>query len=175
MDIRGEVAGAEFGDRRLAGRLIGLSEMLAREPSLGFPKACGDDAALEATYRFLNNSKVTPEQILAPHFRSTVERSGQAGCVIVCHDTTELRFSSDREGLGRIAAADHGFLGHFAMAVDASNRAPLGVLGLQTIFRDDEPQSTRKGRKTLAKSEGQRWADLVDPAHGTASPSPSRP
>ena len=166
MDIRGEVAGAEFGDRRLSGRLVSLAEMLARGPDLSFPKAAGSDAGLEATYRFLKNERVTPERILAPHYGATVQRCAGARGVVVCHDTTELRFSGPREGLGRIAAKDHGFLGHFALGVDAASRAPLGILGVQTIFRDHKPPEKRERRKPGVAHEAQRWAHLVDEAQG---------
>lgn len=153
-----------MGDRRLSARLVSLAATFARFPSLSFPKAAGDEATLEATYRFLNNGAVTPERVLAPHYAATVERCAQAGLVVVCHDTTEFRFSSEREGLGRISAGDHGFLGHFGLAVAVGTRAPLGVLGLRTLFREGTPPKTR--RKPPEERESRRWLELVEEVAG---------
>src|SRR5512138_738179 len=130
MEIRGEVENADFGDKRLTARLIRLAEVFSRAPDQSFPKAAGSDAALEATYRFFGNEAVSPAAILQPHIAATVARCAQALAVVVAHDSTELSFSTDREGLGRLAGDEtHGFLGHFALAVAARTRAPLGVLG----------------------------------------------
>jgi transposase-like protein/DDE family transposase len=169
MDIRGEMEGAEFGDKRLSARLVRLAELLAKAPDQSFPKATGSDAALEATYRFFGNEDVTPAAILQPHVAATVARCAQQPLVFVAHDSTELRFSTDREGLGRLAGDEtHGFLGHFALAVSARNRAPLGVLGVEPVFRERGKRTsagrssrTRMSQPLEAKETG-RWLELVD-------------
>jgi hypothetical protein len=163
MEIRGEVGAAEFGDKRLTARLVRLAELLAKAPDQSFPKAAGSDAALEATYRFLGNEAVTAAAILQPHITATVARCAHAGTVFVPHDTTELRFSTERDGLGRVAGDDtHGFLGHFALAVSAQSRAPLGVLGMEAVFRDRGTR-TRGHRATrpMEDKESRRWLELV--------------
>lgn len=163
MDIRGEVETAQLGDKRLSARLVRLVERLARAPDQSFPKAAGSDAALEATYRFLGNEAVTPDAILEPHAAATRKRCLAAEAVFVAHDSTEFRFSTEREGLGRLATeTSHGFLGHFALAVAAANRAPLGVLGFETVFRE---RGLRKPphaeRRPAEERESRRWLDLV--------------
>jgi hypothetical protein len=173
MEIRGEVQGADFGDRRLSARLVRLSEQLARAPERSFPKAAGADAALEATYRFLGNEAVTPEAVLQPHVAATVERCRSREVVFVAHDSTEFRFNSAREGLGRISGDQtHGFLGHFALAVSAVGRVPLGVLGMETVFRAHQTRAKRaRTNLPMAEKESRRWLDLVrraDDALGTA-------
>ncbi|WP_242339336.1 IS4 family transposase [Anaeromyxobacter sp. SG66] len=168
MDIRGEVEGAEFGDKRLSARLVRLAELLAKAPDQSFPKTAGSDTALEATYRFFGNEAVTPAAILQPHIDATVARCAQALAVVVAHDTTELSFSTDREGLGRLSGDEtHGFLGHFALAVAARTRAPLGVLGMATVFRERGTRTsagvsarTRMSLPLEAKETG-RWLELV--------------
>lgn len=71
----------------------------------------------------LGNESATPAAILQPHVRATAARCAQAGAVFVAHDSTELRFSRARLGLGRVAGDDtHGSIGHFAVAVDAKTR-----------------------------------------------------
>src|SRR5678815_1441528 len=133
MRASDELHGADFGDRRLSKRLIKLVERLVVEPSASFPEAVGSDAALEATYRFFRNPAVSPQKILAPHARATLERIGAERLVIVAHDTTEFSFSTPRDGLGRINDAGQGFFAHVALAVSADGaRRPLGVLAVNT-------------------------------------------
>lgn len=163
MDVRGEVEAAQLGDKRLTARLVRLAEQLARAPEQSFPKAAGSDAALEATYRFLGNEAVEPDAILRPHLVATTERCKAARTVLVAHDTTEFRFSSEREGLGRVAGnLTHGFLGHFALAISAARRAPLGVVGMEPIIRERRVRPAKKReRLPLAEKESRRWLDLV--------------
>lgn len=163
MDIRGEVDTADFGDKRLSKRLVHLAEQIAKAPDRSFPKAAGSDAALEATYRFLGNETVTPAAVLGPHIRATAYRCANAGAVVVAHDSSEFRFSTEREGLGRIAGdSTHGFLGHFALALAARDRAPLGILGIETVFRERGTRTLRhRERRPMEDKESRRWADLV--------------
>src|SRR2546426_941782 len=72
--LSSEVADADLGDLRLNYRLGLLIDSIADRPSESFPKVL-DDAALEAAYRFFGNASVTPDAILAPHFRQTRRRS----------------------------------------------------------------------------------------------------
>jgi transposase-like protein len=68
--IVAEVAKANFGDRRLNERLATLVRGLASDPAASLPSVF-TSAELEGSYRFLNNVKVTPEQILGPHLEAT--------------------------------------------------------------------------------------------------------
>jgi hypothetical protein len=164
MRIASEFEGVELGDRRLSNRMAKLAEQLANAPDLSFPKASGSEAALEATYRFLNNEKVTPDAIVSGHVRATVERCSQAGTVFIAHDSTEFSFSGSPEDMGRLSSdRTHGFLGHFAMAVSGRGRAPLGVLGFSALTRKRGARRPRHGeRRPLGKRESRRWLELVE-------------
>lgn len=166
MHMGREFEGAEFGDERLSKRLVKLAEAMAKSPSLSFPKATGSDAALEATYRFLNNEKVTPDAILSAHVGATRERCSQVGAVVVAHDSSEFTFSGHRDDLGRLSSdKTHGFLGHFALAVSGRDRAPLGVLGFSALTREHGRRRPRHGeRRPQEDRESRRWLDLVEQA-----------
>ncbi len=163
MHALDEFRGANFGDVRLAKRLLSLVERLVVDPSASFPEAAGSDAALEATYRFLGNSAVTPQRILAPHVGATVARIKAEGIVIVAHDTTEFSFSTPRRGLGRINDAGQGFFAHVALAVSADGeRRPLGVLGLNTFTRLAPPKHEKHTEKIPEpERESFRWKALA--------------
>ncbi len=133
-----------------------LGNAVWHSPDQSFPKLATSDAELEATYRFLNNPRVTPEGILAPHYRATLERASARPTILAVHDTTTFLFDGEerRPGLGWIKGEGQGFLGHFAMAVAADgSRAPLGLLGLETIFREV------RGRMRRTKNWRERFSD----------------
>lgn len=136
-------------------------------PETSIPKALAGDAAREAGYRFLKNEAVTFDKILAPHIAQTVERARKHGTVAVIHDTTEFEFSGEsrREGLGRLRHKGQGFFAHTALAASADGqRRPLGVLGVETIFR----LGPAKGKRTPAQirkdpdKEALRWGRLAE-------------
>ena len=161
-----ELADADLGDERLTRRLGLLVTSLADRAGESFPKAL-DDAELEAAYRFFGNERVTPEQILAPHFRQTAKRCAKHEDVLVVHDTTQFEFggSTHREGLGRLVNPGQGFFGHVSLATSADGlREPLGLLNVETVFRHDQPTPRSKRRPSDNRGESKRWRDGVDRA-----------
>jgi hypothetical protein len=163
-ELSNEYLGAQFGDGRLNRRVVDLTTRLANDPEASFPVATENDATLEGTYRFLNNERVTPERILAPHLRMTLDRIA-GNQLVVAHDTTEFNFGdSPREDLGRVGQGkSHGFYAHVALAVGRHTRAPLGVLG--HLVHERHGGKGRRGHQALQETddnEGLRWAKLVD-------------
>lgn len=164
--IRAEFAGAELHDRRLTDRLVQLASVICDAPSASFPEAMGNDAALEATYRFFSNERVTPAAILEPHFRGGAARvRSAAGPVVVAHDTTELNYGRfEREGLGRVGRGKaFGVYAHIALALMRDGHAPLGVLALKTWTRTGEPKAHLKhgDNQFNPDNESRRWAETV--------------
>jgi len=155
-----EFRGARLGDARNEARLEVVAGQVAFEPAASLPRQAGSDAALEATYRFLNNRDVSFASIMEPHVRATVARCAEQGRVAVAHDTSEFNFGN-REGLGRLSGNGRGFLGHFAVAVRlGEERLPLGVLHVETISRPaDEPKKKRNKHRAQADEsiESLRW------------------
>jgi hypothetical protein len=140
-------------------------DSLAERSAESFPKAF-DDAELEAAYRFFGNDQVTPEAILAPHFRQSVRRAAELPRVVVPHDTTQFEFSGQtkRQGLGRlIKPSAQGFFGHFSLAVSADEeRRPLGLLAVETIFRLKKSIGQKKWTRDQRIGESDRWLRAVE-------------
>jgi hypothetical protein len=154
---REEVAGADLGDVRLTKRLGTLIESLARNPSESLPNAMPGEAALEATYRFLGNERVSPDAILAPHVAQTRVRCEQRGRVLAVFDTTEVRLGGERLGLGHLSnQKGRGLLAHVGLTVDSENREPLGVVHCETLVRRGKKKQ-RKHALGAADSESLRW------------------
>jgi hypothetical protein len=154
--------GADLGDRRLTARLTWMGEALAARPDQPLPDALLTESGLEAGYRFLNNERVTPAGILAPHIEVTVARSRHAERLLVLHDTTTFHFNGRGFGPLRGATLGEGFFGHMALAVDGhAERAPLGVLGLRTFERLERPRGRRKTKtERRHDNEMRHWAEL---------------
>ena len=165
--ISAELREADLGDKRLNRRLGLLADQLAERPDESFPRAL-DDAQLEAAYRFFGNDRVSPEAILAPHFRQSARRAAERERVLVVHDTTQFDFpgNSKREGLGRlIKPSAQGFFGHFSLALSADGaRVPLGLLALETVFRLDRSIGHKNWTPAKNRGERARWLNCVDDA-----------
>jgi hypothetical protein len=164
--IEDEFEDAELGDERLAARLSMLVASLGREPSASIAKVSKTRAAREGAYRFLENRRVTKDALLEPHQMATAERCREVGAVYVVSDTTEVTLPGLERGkaLGRLHGKKRGFLAHVALAVSArGDRVPLGILGLETIVRDDEPKKDRNQRQLegAGDRESSRWGAMV--------------
>ena len=162
--ITEEFEGAALGDERRNARLVKLAAAIARQPDQSFPKALSS-AELEAAYRFLNNVKVEPAEILEPHVRRTVQRIADAVTLVV-HDSSIVSFTSEgyRDGLMSMKGDKQQFLVHCSMAVRAdSSRAPLGVLSA----------SHHVQVKSQDKRLQDRWCEHVRAVHALGLPSTS--
>ena len=155
-EVAEEFLGAELGDGRRNARLVRLAESVARKPDASFPKAM-TAAELEAAYRFFNNVKVKPAQILEPHVRQTMERMADEVVTLVAHDTTTVSFKSeDRDELAGRGDSQQ-FLAHCSLALRADgSRQPLGVLAM----------SHHLPVKTPDRSLQNRWADQTRHIYG---------
>lgn len=160
-----ELAGVDLGDARLDRRAGVLADRLAERPSESFPQAL-DDAELEGAYRFFGNDQVTPEAILAPHFRQSARRAGGLPRIIVSHDTTQFEFAGQvkRKGLGRlIKPSAQGFFGHFSLALSSDGeRRPLGLLALETVFRLRKSIGHKDWTPEQRLGESERWLRSVE-------------
>ncbi len=163
--VSAEFSDVDLGDARLNRRLVQIAEAAGRAPGASIPEQAGSSAALEATYRFFGNARVTPEVVFDGHVQATVARAADASKVYVIHDTTEFRFGGDspREGMGRINTdRQEGFLGHYSLCVSEQGE-PLGSLGCYAWSR---PALRRQRRShTVSCSdpdrESLRWHDAA--------------
>lgn len=163
--LSSEFGDADLGDARLTRRLGGLADRIADKPGESFPKVF-DDAELEAAYRFFGNEGVTPEAILAPHYRQSARRAAGLPRIIVAHDTTAFEFGGQtkRSGLGHlIRPLAQGFFGHFSLGMSADgDRIPLGLLAMETMFRLERAIGHKQWTRDQSLGESARWLRAVD-------------
>ena len=96
--IETELAGIDLEDKRLNRRSKNILEAMAANPQASINAACDGWSDTLATYRFFNNSSITPEQILQPHVAATERRIHEHPVVLIVQDTTELDFTSHPPG-----------------------------------------------------------------------------
>lgn len=69
-----ELSGIDLGDARLNKRSVKLLERLGDKPTASIPAACKGWAETYAAYRFFAQEEIGWEDILAPHFKCTLQR-----------------------------------------------------------------------------------------------------
>jgi hypothetical protein len=153
---------ADVGDLRLTKRMKSIIASFCASPSASIPEAAGDWAKTKATYRFLNNEKVTPEAILKPHHKATSARIQGRKVVLAVQDTTYLNYTHhpSTEGLGSIgdAVTLTGMLVHTTLAFTPEG-IPLGLIDQQTWVRALEEFGKRDSRRErpFEKKESEKW------------------
>jgi Transposase DNA-binding len=85
-----EMMTASLDDQRLNARLTQLLSDLGCRPTASIPAACGGSNEMTAAYRFFDNDKVNPDNILQPHAEQTRRRMAQQDTVLLIQDTTEV-------------------------------------------------------------------------------------
>ena len=161
-----EFKDANIGDVRLNRRLISIIESFCLSPSTSIPDKSGSSAKTKATYRFLNNDKVSPENILAPHQHATTKRVGQEQIILAIQDTSTLNYTShpETQGLGHIGTgpASKGMLVHTTLTM-TPERIPLGLLHQQTWVRPLEEYGKKRSRhnKDIQDKESQKWLNSL--------------
>ncbi len=165
--VEAEYRDAELGDARRSRRLQKVAAAAAQGPGESFPTIAGSDGALEGIYRFLSNEAVSPDGLLAGHYRETVKRIHAADVVVIAHDTCEFTYGEhDRDDLDAVGGGtSYGFRAHMALAVEAGPlRQPLGLIGLLPF---EKPVGAKRNRKRNVKPKSsQRWSELVSEVRG---------
>jgi len=125
-----ELDGVNLGDQRRNRRACAVIEQLGQKPQGSIPMATGGWSETRAAYNLFAHQEVTPQKILEPHVRCTLERSKEHNVVLVAQDTTELDYTkkSDIEGLGTLNyETRRGLYLHVSLAI-TPERLSLGLL-----------------------------------------------
>jgi len=158
-----------LGDRRRTARAVRIGERIAAQPEASLPKQMGSWRALQGAYRLLNNTAVTFEQLLTPHWEATRVAAGQVPVALLVQDWTTLDYSAhpQTQGIGPVGSRrQRGMLLHSVLAVEPRQRQVLGLAYAQVLIRAEQRvRETRHVRQGSA--EGQAWEQGVT-ALGTA-------
>ncbi len=164
--VREEFQSAEFGDERLTKRLIQVGDRLGRAPAESIPNACEDWASTKATYRFCDNERVDPNEILDAHKRAQRSRVQDNDELLVVSDTTELVFPRhpSKEGLGDIGNSKTDLEGvkvHSTIGLDPQTHRMTGVIDQQSLIEDQQASTKHdangKNEPLELESEQEKW------------------
>lgn len=136
---------------------------MADSPDRSLPKQCEDWGDLKAAYRFLNNPKVTPEQIQQAHRQRVRQRCQASPMVLAVQDTTELDFTRHRtvEGLGPIGnGGGQGLLQHSTRGVTPEGDL-VGVLHQIWRTRVPVPDGETRRQRLGRRRESDFWPESV--------------
>ena len=173
---------AQFGDLRLTKRLVKIVERLSTRPNMSIPAATDGRAEMEAAYRFFDNSKATPEAIMAPHVSATRERIRQTEVNLLVQDTTEVDITRPEQqvlGAGPIECESRvGASYHPLVAFDATG-LPLGTMWSRCGAREKietgltAAEKERKRKTTpIEEKESLRWLEGIRAARDVAQACP---
>jgi hypothetical protein len=178
----------ELPDPRLTRRAVAVAAHLAARPADSIPQACGNWGNTKATYRFLENERVTAQALQNSTSKAAVAACRGLGTVYAIQDTTSVNFSALRHttGLGPIGERGHGHKGeagpacgihlHSTLAMSTFG-VPLGLLNLDFWVRPMEAPSQREKRKhrPIREKESYRWLTSARAAHQALGALESRP
>jgi len=178
--ITDEFKGAYFNDQRLTDRLGVIAAMVSDQPAKSLPaSAAGGRADLEGAYRFFNNSKVTPEKILLPHYRNTVERirASESEWIIIAQDTSDVdltRRDGQVAGAGKLGGKNKSGLFIHPLVAFTDTNIPLGVVGQCNFIREEidtaskEEKSKKRRKLPIQEKESYRWIQGINQARKVA-------
>lgn len=142
-DVLEEFENLLLPDQRLVERVRRFVRCAWSNPSASLPQMLEDAAGLEGGYRLLNNRRVTPDALVAPHAECTAARAKQAGDVVVVHDTTEVETPyAEAERVGYLKTGRAGYRAHVSLALSLEPlrpARPLGVLGFEAEINMKRP------------------------------------
>ncbi len=154
----------DFGDRRLTRRLVHFAAAAAIRPNESTPQQTRVWSDCKGIYRFMDNEKVTFEEIIAPHCRLTKE-CAQSGVWLSICDTTELSFDWKRTigGLGPTGdGGGQGFFLHSSMFVSDESDEIVGLGAQELFYRKPKPPNDTSAKRKKRKRESEVWGRVAD-------------
>ena len=155
------LGGATFPDHRLKLRAIEILAQKASRPGDSIPQGAGSPAAAKATYRFLENERVSADLLWSPIHEHTARALRGVERVLAIQDTTFINLPTleATEGLGTVNGKDEeALLMHSVLAVRPDGHI-LGMLDNQIWARPPEEFGKAKDRKSrpIEDKESSKW------------------
>lgn len=158
-----EVEASGLPDKRLKDRLGQMVGEISKAPHRSLPEIFGTWRGTKAAYRFLDNERVTHQELMKGQSAGTYQRIASRGeaVVLLVQDSTDFDFSHHRgtKGMGRLEN-EHmsGFVVHSSLAVNGQG-VPLGLVGQQVWVREEQSlgQRHRRHQRPFEDKESYKW------------------
>lgn len=160
-----EFAHAALPDRRHSRRLQLMATAFAQRPTAPIPQACANLAEAKASYRFVENERISPSAIRQAHHQATLERVRTHRLVLAVQDTTMLNYSThpQTEGLGPIGSHSPktiGLLLHSTLVLTPRGQ-PLGFVHEAVRARRGTKLAAKRHSRKLAQKESYKWVESL--------------
>lgn len=155
----------QLGDERRVRRLVELAAMHASDPEASTAALCaGDEAAKEASYRFLRNDKFATADIDDGAYLSAAEAAQGLPLVLAIQDTTAVSFTHATAQVLAESGCPTGFQAHTTLLVDPARQVPLGLIDQDRWLRPaKEARAKEKGqKKAYEDKESHRWEEACE-------------
>lgn len=165
-----EFQDVNFGDKRIDSRLKFCVSHAARIGE-STPERARSKADLKATYRFIDNAKVTMDEILSQHNQSARNRCAKHELVYLVQDTTEVDLTKPKQrvqGAGPLGSEKRqGFLYHPLYAI-TENELPLGSVDqviwtrdMKSLEMSSKERVAKRNRACFEEKESYRWMEMM--------------
>ena len=163
MSILGdELKHMDVGDQRLTKRSIEVLETLGAQPQKSIPAACNGWSETKAAYRLFDNSKITAQAVLEPHYACTAKRIAEYPTVLCVQDTSEMDYTgkNDIQGLGPLNyESRRGLYIHPTLAI-TPERVCLGIIDSWNWSREAGSLGKDKAAsRPIEEKESYRWVE----------------
>ena len=155
----------QLGDERRLRRLVEIAAMHASDPEASTAALCaGDEAAKEASYRFLRNDKFHTADIDEGAYLASAELAQELPLVLAIQDTTGVSFTHATAQVLAESGCPTGFLAHTTLLVDPKRQQPIGLIDQDRWLRPPKEQRARQkgNKKAYEDKESHRWEESCE-------------
>lgn len=161
MEISNELDLINLGDQRVNRRAKQILENLYKGVGNGLSSSFSGSREIKAAYRLFDNDLVSPEKILEPHCKKTLDRIRMHQVVGFVQDTTDIdmKHMEQVENLGVLNDTERpGCLLHPVIAF-TPEKLCLGILDAKFIIRPPEGLGKKgsNNSRNIEDKESYRW------------------
>jgi len=153
-------AKCHFGDVRLTQRAVFIAEKLAGKYGKPLSSIFSRASDLKRAYEFFGNKKTNFSSVIEPYHQQTANYVSELSIVLAVGDTSYLDYKQieeKRAEYGPIGNGGNGLILHSALAVNAENGQPMGLLWEKLWHREhQEAKRLTKQQKKKKQAEARK-------------------
>ena len=145
QDKNSIAAKCHFGDQRLTNRAVLIESTLSVKYGKPLSSVFERASDLKRAYEFFANAKTSFTSVSEPYYQATADLISELPIVLAVGDTSYLDYKKileKREEYGPIGNGGNGLILHSALAVNADNGQPMGLLWSKLWHREHEEEAS---------------------------------
>ncbi len=148
----------DFGDQRLTKRAMFIESRLSLKYGKPLSAIFERASDLKRAYEFFANAKTSLTSVCEPYHFQTAALIKELPIVLAVGDTSYLdskKIVEKREEYGPIGNGGNGLILHSALAVNADNGQPMGLLTEKLWHREHQEKTVKKTKKQKQKQRAE--------------------